>query len=141
MDGFDFDLNELGELVVDQESHDINTIIEDELRIQMAYTRIKSIASNWYYDKIGADLEELIGKAVSQDNVQLGKDKILNVLTYDDLWDLKDIYIQSEIKDAKNIFYSVYLKVYDSETNEEQSIEIIITLDLIKGVKIKFGWE
>ena len=43
MTGFDFDIDESGELVINEQEHEINKITDDELRIQLAYTRIKSI--------------------------------------------------------------------------------------------------
>lgn len=141
MDGFDFKIDEFGELVVDPEFHTVATVSENDLRIQLAYDRIKSISSNWFYDEVGANLEELVGKPITNDIVNVGKEKILSVITYDQLWDTNDIYISAEITNAMQIIYSVYLKIYDSETEEESSKEINITLDLVKGVKIKFGWE
>lgn len=140
MAGFDFDINELGELVVNQKKHEINTIKDDELRVQLAYTRIKSISHNWFYDYIGADLEELVGRSIKEENIEAGKQKILEVLTFDNLWEEKDILIISTVKDSTHLIYSVYLKVYTNNEFTESSRELIIELDLIKGVKIKFGW-
>lgn len=140
MAGFDFDIDETGELVINQEEHEINKITDDELRIQLAYTRIKSIAHGWFYDKVGADLEELIGRSIKESTVEYGKEKIINVLTFDKLWDENDILVISNIKDSTHLIYSVYLKTYTNDEFGEKSIELIIELDLIKGVKIKFGW-
>lgn len=141
MNGFDFELNGSGELVVNQEFHTANTVSNDDLRIQLAYNRIKSISSNWFYDNVGANLEELIGKPISNEVVNAGKQKIISVLTFDQLWDANDIHVSAEITNKMQVIYSVYLKIYNSETEEESSKEINITLDLIKGVKIKYGWE
>lgn len=141
IEGFDFELDTTGELIVDADTHMINTLEEDDLRVQMAFHRIKSISNTWFIDKIGANMEELIGKPINNDITNIGKDKIIEALTYDDLWKSEDIYIHAEVTDALHINYSVYLKVYTSETKEESSREIIVTLDLIKGVKIKYGWQ
>lgn len=140
MAGFDFDIDETGELVINQEEHEINKITDNELRIQLAYTRIKSIAHGWFYDEVGADLEELIGRSIKESTVEYGKEKIINVLTFDKLWDENDILVISNIKDSTHLIYSVYLKTYTNDEFGEKSIELIIELDLIKGVKIKFGW-
>ena len=140
MSGFDFDIDESGELVINQEEHEINKITDDELRIQLAYTRIKSIAHGWFYDKVGADLEELVGRSIKESTVEYGKEKIINTLTFDNLWDANDILVVSNIKDSTHLIYSVYLKTYTNDEFGEKSVELIIELDLVKGVKIKFGW-
>lgn len=140
MAGFDFDINELGELVVNEQEHEINKITDDELRIQLAYTRIKSIDHDWFYDYVGANLEELVGRSIKESTVELGKDKIINVLTFDNLWDENDILVISNVKDSTHLIYSVYLKTYTEDEFGEKSVELIIELDLVKGVKIKFGW-
>ena len=67
-DVFDFSLTELGELEIDNDSHDLLSQTDNELRIQMAICRIKSVSNNWYIDNIGANLEELIGKACNKNN-------------------------------------------------------------------------
>ena len=77
MTGFDFDIDETGELVINQEEHEINKITDDELRIQLAYTRIKSIAHGWFYDEVGADLEELVGRSIKESTIEYGKEKII----------------------------------------------------------------
>lgn len=140
MAGFDFNISETGELIIDEVNHMINKVSDDKLRIQLAYTRIKSIANNWFYDYVGADLEELVGRAIQKETVEVGKTKILNVLTYDDLWETKDILVTATIKGSTNLVYSVYLRTYTDDPTKEKSTEITINLDLIKGVKINFGW-
>lgn len=140
MAGFDFDINELGELVINEQEHEINKIADNDLRIQLAYTRIKSIDHGWFYDYVGANLEELVGRSIKESAVELGKDKIINVLTFDNLWDEDDILVISNVKDSTHLTYSVYLKTYTEDEFGEKSTELIIELDLVKGVKIKFGW-
>ena len=141
MEGFDFAITTEGELIIDEENHDIVKSLDDDLRIQLAYNRIKSISKNWFVDEIGADMEELIGKPCTEDIAEYGKQKIINVLLIDDLWNKDDIFIKAEIKDNVHIIYSVYLKLFQSETEDTISYEITVELDLIKGVFIKFGWD
>ena len=140
MTGFDFDIDELGELVINEQEHEINKIQDDELRIQLAYTRIKSIDHGWFYDYVGANLEELVGRSIKNETIELGKQKIIDVLTFDDLWSGEDILVISNVKDSTHLIYSVYLKTYTNNEFGEKSTELTIELDLIKGVKIKFGW-
>ena len=139
-DIFDFSLDETGELNVNATNHDIELKTEDDLRIQMAFTRIKSISNNWYIDHIGADLEELIGRSCDNYNANKGKQKILQSLTYDDLWSSDDVYIKSEILNNRNIKYYVYLRTYQTESEDTITTEIIIELDLVKGVNIRYGF-
>ena len=141
MKGFDFAITTEGELIIDEENHDIVKSLDDDLRIQLAYNRIKSISKNWFVDEVGADMEELIGKPCTEDIAEYGKQKIINVLLIDDLWNKDDIFIKAEIKDNVHIIYSVYLKLFQSETEDTISYEITVELDLIKGVFIKFGWD
>ena len=141
MDGFDFGFSPDGEIIVDSETHDIYKSKDDELKIQLSYNRIKSISKNWFIDEVGADMEELIGKPCTEDIAEYGKQKIINVLLIDNLWNKDDIFIKAEIKDNVHIIYSVYLKLFQSETEDTISYEIIVELDLVKGVFIKFGWD
>lgn len=141
MDGFDFGFSPDGEIIVDSETHDIYKLKDDELKIQLSYNRIKSISKNWFIDEVGADMEELIGRPCTEDMAEYGKQKIINVLLIDDLWNKDDIFIKAEIKDNVHIIYSVYLKLFQSETEDTISYEIIVELDLVKGVFIKFGWD
>ena len=141
MDGFDFGFSPDGEIIVDSETHDIYKSKDDELKIQLSYDRIKSISKNWFVDEVGADMEELIGRPCTEDMAEYGKQKIINVLLIDDLWNKDDIFIKAEIKDNVHIIYSVYLKLFQSETEDTISYEIIVEVDLVKGVFIKFGWD
>lgn len=139
MTGFDFNIDGTGELVINEE-HEINKVSDDELRIQLAYTRIKSISNGWFYDHVGANLEELVGRSIKESTIETGKQKIISVLTFDNLWDANDILIVANIKNSTFLTYSVYLKTYTNEEFGEKSVEFIVELDLIKGVKVKFGW-
>lgn len=141
MDGFDFGFSPDGEIIVDSETHDIYKSKDDELKIQLSYNRIKSISKNWFIDEVGADMEELIGRPCTEDMAEYGKQKIINILLIDDLWNKDDIFIKAEIKDNVHIIYSVYLKLFQSETEDTISYEITVELDLVKGVFIKFGWD
>lgn len=140
-EGFDFGFSPDGEIIVDRESLDIAKKQENELKIQLSYNRIKSISKNWFIDEVGADLEEIIGKPCNSETAEYGKRKIINVLTYDGLWDEKNVFIKAEIQDNTNILYSIYLKLIDEETDETYSHEIDVELDLVKGVHIRYGWE
>ena len=107
-EGFDFGFTPEGEIVINNETHDINKSKDNDLRIQLAYNRIKSISHNWFVDEIGADLEEIIGRPCTEEIAEYGKLKIIDVLTTDDLWKDNDIFIKSEIKNNTNITYNIF---------------------------------
>ena len=141
IEGFDFGFSPEGEIIIDSEFHDMTKTSDNDLKIQLAYNRIKSISHNWFVDEIGADLEEIIGRPCTENIAEYGKSKIINVLIVDGLWDSNNIFIKSEIKNNTNITYNIYLKMYQPDTEDIYSYEIITELDLVKGVFIKYGWK
>lgn len=141
MTGFDFGLDENGELIIDTTTHEIHKAEDDDLRIQLAYTRLKSVSNGWFYDNTGANMEELVGKPVKNAITEMGVDKIKNALTFDGLWSADDIYIETTITDSTHVIYSVYLRTETNDEFSEQAIALTITLDLVKGVIINYGWK
>lgn len=141
MDGFDFGFSPEGDLVMNADTNDILKITDNDLKVQLTYNRVKSVSTTWFFDHVGADLEEIIGWKCNKETAEYGKEKIINTLTFDELWDKEDIFIKAEIQDHRTIIYSIYLKMYQQETEETYSIEIIVELDLVKGVKIRYGWN
>jgi len=139
--GFDFGLDEQGELIIDEETHDILAKTNNDLRLQLAYDRIKSVSTNWFIDHIGADLESLIGQPCNEQFAEYGKKMITQQLVSDRLWDEEEFFIKASIKSIMSIEYNVYFKIVDEQTEDTYSYEIIATLDLIKGVNIRYGWE
>jgi hypothetical protein len=45
------------------------------------------------------------------------------------------------VKDSTHVIYSVYLRLNTDDEFGEKSIEMNIELDLVKGVRIKYGWK
>ncbi len=139
--GFDFGITTDGELVVNKFSHDILKSCNDDLRIQLAFNRLKSVSNNWFIDNIGADLEELVGKPCNKSIINYGKQKIIDSLTFQNLWDKEDIYIKSQIINNTNIVYNIFLKIHQAKVEDTFSIEISVELDLIRGVNVRYGWK
>ena len=140
-DSFDFGFSPDGEIIIDSDTHDIYKSQEDELKIQLSYNRIKSISTNWFIDNIGADLESLIGKPCNKEYAEVGKGMIMKQLTFDNLWDSSEIHIKATIVDMIHLQYNVFFKIKDESTEDTSSYEIIAEIDLVKGVKIRYGWE
>lgn len=141
MQGFDFGFTPDGDLIIDGDTNDIYKVMDNNLKVQLTYNRVKSVSTTWFFDHVGADLEEIVGWKCNKETAEYGKTKIVNMLTFDDLWNKDDMFIKAEIKDHKLIIYSVFLKMYQQVTEETYSIEITIELDLVKGVKIRYGWN
>lgn len=139
--GFDFGLSTGGELVLNQSTWDIQAKMDNDLRLQLAYDRIKSVATNWFIDGIGANLESLIGKPCNEDAAETGKTLIMQQLTFDSLWEPEEIFIKATIVDMINITYNVYFKIKDASTEDTYSYELIAEIDMVKGVNIRYGWE
>ena len=137
----DFEIDEFGDLIIDKYTHETSTVQHNDLRLQLAFCRIKSVSNGWYYDHIGANLESLIGRPCTTDIVNSGKQLILDSLIYDGLWDIKDVHIQAQILNNTNVTYVVYLRVYEEESMIATSKTINVELDLVKGVKIRYGWN
>jgi hypothetical protein len=139
--GFDIGLDTTGEIVLDNNTFDIKAQMNNDLRLQLAYDRIKSVSNNWFIDNIGANLEALIGKPCNKQNAEAGKAMITEQLTSDGLWDSTEFYIKSNIESMVHMEYSVFFKIKDEKTEDTFSYEIIATIDLVKGVNIRYGWE
>lgn len=141
VNGFDFCIDTSGELVLDDETYDIKKMTDNELRLQLAYDRIKSISNNWYKDRIGADLESLIGRPCDKNYAEVGKQLITNQLIFDKLWNLNEFYIRAIIKSDMCLEYNIFFKIKDQSTEDTSSYEIDAVLDLVKGVNIRYGWD
>ena len=139
--GFDFGLSTSGDLVLNPETWDIQAKTDNNLRLQLAYDRIKSVTTNWFIDGIGANLEALIGKPCNEDTAEAGKELIMHQLTFDSLWGTDEIFIKATIVDMINITYNVYFKIKDISTEDTYSYELVAEIDMVKGVNIKYGWE
>jgi hypothetical protein len=139
--GFDFGLSASGELALNQSTWDIQAKMDDDLRLQLAYDRIKSVSTNWFIDEIGANLESLIGKPCNETTAEAGKALIMQQLTSDLLWEPEEIFIKATIVDMINITYNIYFKIKDASTEDTYSYELIAEIDMVKGVNIRYGWE
>lgn len=143
---FDFGITMDGDLIKDSSNMDILKKENYDLRIQLAYDRLKSVSKDWFIDECGANLEELIGKPCTPEFANMGVQKINDMLVLDGLWSQDEIFIYSQIIDDVTIEYSVYFKIVSEEREDEDysdvaSYEMSITLDLVKGVNIRYGWE
>lgn len=135
----DFKLDYTGELQVTEE-HELDTVSDIEYKIQTSYDIIKSVSTTWFYDNIGADLEQHIGEPVTPNVLETIKRQIIYHLTFNDFWNEEDILVTYNVKNATKVTFSVFLRLYTDDAYKEESRQIEVELDLIKGVNIRYGW-
>ena len=136
---FDFGISSSGDLLIDNETGDILTLEDIPLKIQLAYNRIKSVSKDWFIDECGADLEEIIGKPMTDEWITSGNIKIRDVLTSNDLWTEDQFIIYSQIKDDNQIEYTIIFKI--EEGLNVTPYEMVVNIDLVKGINIRYGWN
>ena len=141
VNGFDFEIEGNGELVLNHEDGTFSSVKENRLKCQLAYTRMVSCVNDWFYDEVGANLEELVGRHIIQSTIDVGKQRIEEVLTYDGLWDMNNIFVQHEVKNYTCLIYTVYLRLRTDEPEKQKSVSFSVILDLVKGVKVRYGWK
>lgn len=125
----DIALTPEGDLMISKA--DLKTVTGDDFRIQSARNRIKSITKDWFYDNVGADLEELLGKPNTQAIADKGKGKIITALTIDGLFAIDEVYVKAFPTDKTNILFVVMLKSVDGT-----SMSVNVTMDLVKGITV-----
>lgn len=135
----DFKLDYTGELQV-TENHDLDIVSDIEYKIQTSYDIIKSVSTTWFYDNIGADLEQHVGEPVTTNVLEGIKQQIIYHLTLNNFWNPDDILVVYKVKNATKVIFSVFLRLYTDDAYKEESRQIDVELDLIKGVNIRYGW-
>jgi hypothetical protein len=128
-DAVDLFLSPDGDLVIS--GSDFKLAEGDEFLLQSARNRIKSIKKDWFYDNIGADMEEILGEPNTREVSEVGKGKIIEALTCDGLFSSDEIYIKAAPTSRNAILYIVVLK-----TKSGSPIVLNVTLDLAKGVTL-----
>lgn len=102
----DFDFN----LISKDNYMNLEIFEDEEAYTQVITNRIKSISKDWFYDNVGADLEQLMGKLNTQDTAQFGSNLITKILTYDGLVKQNDIYIVPKAVSDDTLLYFVFIK-------------------------------
>lgn len=130
---FDFTITDSGELVYDYENSGLKKSTEDELRRQIAVSRIKSVTGNWFNTLIGANLEGFIGSPCNTETYESIEQAIINSLTNDELFDSSEIFLIPKI-DKTSISILVFLK---SRYGTNPKI-INVNIDIVSGVKVQY---
>ena len=141
-DGFDFFIGKDGDLEADEYTHEMTKIDDNENRLQLALSRIKSVEPNWYIDNVGANLELSIGRPCTKETAETGKQMIRSVLVMDQLWSEDEFIITSEIDtEIKKIKYTVYFKITEENGDTETAFSMEIEIDLVRGILLKNNWQ
>lgn len=130
----DFEFNTDGDLSV--ESGNIITVSGKSEAVQLAMCMIASVSHDWFYDNIGCDLEQLIGKPCTDATLSSGANIIFDSIVKTKLFTADEIKIESKKIENEYIGYTVYLE--DSE-NFSYYYQIDVEIDLIKGISVRLG--
>ena len=107
-------------------------VTEVNLIIQNIKHRIKSVKIDWFYDHIGADLEQILGMENSKETATLGSNLIKESLTFDGYIKSEDIYIKPTPTDIFSISYLVAVKI-----GEDSMLQFKVFVALNSGINVE----
>ncbi len=128
----DLKLSPDGDLVL--VNGDLGLVTETEMIKQSAYNRIRSINKDWFYDKIGATLEQLLGLSNTKETGDKGIDLLTKAMTTDGFINKDDLYIKATPINGTRIVYFVFI---NSPFSDNGPIGFEVAVDLGNGIKIK----
>lgn len=131
---FDFSITNQGELIYNHFIQDIDRVEKDNLTMQIALNRIKSVVGDWFNTTIGANLEEYIGMPNTPSTSFDVMESILDALTFDDFLEKNSIY-QIPRLDKTNLSIKLFIK----KEFEDEPIVIDVVVDMSSGVRISYG--
>lgn len=100
---------------------------------QQIFHRIKTMNPDWFYDKIGADLEQLLGKPNTRETATLGIDLIREALTNGGFIDAESIYVKPIPVNNETITYFIMIKVDDAT----KPLTFKVNIALSAGINIE----
>jgi len=130
----DITTSEDGDMVI--ENNDISVTSPRQYQKQSIINRVKSVMEDWYYDHVGADMEDLIGKANKAETGQEGVDKITTTLTEDGLIDPDQLMVKPvPVSKSQIVFFIFIQSPYFTDT-----LSLMANLDLAGGdISIREG--
>lgn len=131
---FDIDLaiSDDGDLML-SETKDLLTVEDERYVEQTVKNRLRSVASDWFYDNIGANLEEGIGRTNSEDTAKMLVDNITVALTKDKFCELDDILVVAKPETSTTLFLFTFINTPFSKTPMGFEIE----LNFLTGFEIR----
>lgn len=132
IDEYDIELTDDGDLNLDFFSKEFIVISENDYISQQVKIRVKTVNSDWFFDDLGADMEQLLGQPNTIGTAEKGISLIRNCLTYDSFLANDDIYIKPMPTDVDNVSFFLFIKT--PFTEKPLSFEIAVALSA--GVNI-----
>lgn len=115
----DFLISNNGELL--KENNKLSICEDETIKVQSAYCICKSISNDWFIDKLGANLEQLIGKPNNKYTKELAEKLIITSIS--DLYDSSSVYVET-IQEENIMTCTVYLKSEDGFTSNKFNVII-----------------
>lgn len=133
----DLSMTDDGDLVIYSETDSMGytyfkQVNDVDLIIQNIKNRIKTCKPDWFYDKIGANMEAVLGMENSKDTALYGASLIENALTENNYMSSEDIYIRPVPSDVFSIVYFVAVRIGD-----EDSLQFRVNIALNSGVNVE----
>lgn len=127
----DLAITEDGDLAIDALG-DLLIVEDIAYVIQTVKDRLKSVAKDWFYDNIGADLEAVIGKPNTTDTAKELSDLVTQSLITDNFCSVDDIVIMANpIADTQ-----ILLGVFVATQFSPEPLGFVIELNFLTGFKI-----
>lgn len=122
-----------GDLVLDTNGDLRKTSGADFIK-QSVYNCLRSITVDWFYDNIGADLEDFLGRPNSRETAEAMEEQVLRALTTTGLVAEEDLFIKVTPLNRTTIGLFVFVKVPEIE----KPIGFQANIDLDGGVSVKY---
>lgn len=129
--GVDLLLTSDGDLLVGEEG-DLLLTWGTGYVVQSIYNRLKSVSANWFYDQVGADLEDFLGQPNSPETGAAVEERIVNTLTQDDLLDPEDLLVKVVPAGETQLACFVFVRL----AGAERPFSFRVMVDLESGVSI-----
>lgn len=107
-------------------------VSEIDLLIQNIKNRIKTCKPDWFYDKIGANMEAILGMENSKDTAMYGAQLIEDAITEGGFMKSEDIYIRPVPSSIFSIVYFVAVRV-----GENSSLQFKVNVALNSGINVE----
>lgn len=132
-EGTDLMLTHDGDLYLDERG-DLATVSGDNFIVQSVYNRLRSVTVGWFYDHVGADLEDFIGKPNTRETADVMARQVLAALTADGLVGEEDLFIKPVPLDRSVVALFVFVRLAGSDKPAGFQVEV----DLDGGVSVKY---
>jgi len=105
---------------------DFTIVSENDYIKQQVNIRVKTINPDWFYDDLGADMEQLLGKPNTKITAEKGISLIRKSLTYDGFLDNDSVYIKPMPLDVDNVSFFLFIRT--PFTDKPLSFEVAVAL-------------